>query len=610
MSVSIPEWLWSLAALPLLGLWAWLGARRRARDWQALGQGGRPARDGSALWLAAASCLALALAGPRWGRSDRPVTPGHDVVLAVDVSRSMGAEDAVPDRLGAAVAAARSLVAALGNREGERAAVVAFAGRGVLRCPLTANLGAVTDRLLSLRPGDVRPGGTDLGAGLDAALDAFDDQDRDGGRTVVLFSDGEDHARRWRYAAERLRARGIVVHTVALGDAEAGHPVPSRPEPGAEPIRERGSVVLSKRSDESLAAIARETGGVFLPLGLAAADLGRLYATRIEPAATARRRAVESAGRAERFPLFLAVALLFGLAASWPGRPRPYARRGRDRGRGRSRGRVAAGLAGAVALGLGIGAGPGDDPAAAVRAGRRAYQAGRFDEALTHFRRAQRLAPGRAVPAYDAAAALFQLGRFPEAMALYADARTCADADAALRTRIDYALGNTALALGDLPRALRHYDDCLASTARGPGLDRVRGDAAVNRRFVEAQARNPFPAPSSDDAPRGTGPSPRGPGEGQDKGKGERPSGRPGGEPSRTDEGGGGAIPPPGDQSPPPGARGAGGAGGSATGHAPPRAGSPGEQLDRALDNVREARRRRLDELPPARGGDGEERDW
>src|SRR4051812_49065170 len=173
-----PEMLWLLASFPLLLAWAVRGWRRRRDAWSALGQGGRLRREGGGGWLVAILCLVLALAQPRWGRSPLPAPPpGHDVVLLVDVSRSMGAQDAVPDRLGVAVEAAGSLLGALGRGSGNRVAVVAFAGRGRLRCPLTENLGAADDVLRALRPGEVLPGGTDLGAGLEAALEAFDEQD-------------------------------------------------------------------------------------------------------------------------------------------------------------------------------------------------------------------------------------------------------------------------------------------------------------------------------------------------------------------------------------------------------------------------------------------------
>ena len=112
-----PELLWALMILPGLVLWAISGRSRRARDWRALlAQRGRVPRDGTVLLIGCAACLIVAMAQPRWGRlAAPPVPPGHDVVLMVDVSRSMGVEDAVPNRLAAAIEAAESLVNALAS---------------------------------------------------------------------------------------------------------------------------------------------------------------------------------------------------------------------------------------------------------------------------------------------------------------------------------------------------------------------------------------------------------------------------------------------------------------------------------------------------------------
>jgi len=578
MTLAHPERLWLLAVLPLLTLVAAAGGARRLRDWAALGQGGRPSRERSRLWLASLGALAVALAGPRWGRSAAPpLPPGRDVVIAVDVSRSMGALDAVPDRLGVAVESAESLVSAFAGSGGDRVAVVAFAGRGVLRCPLTANLGAAVQTLHTLRPGGVRPGGTDLGAGLDAALDAFDDQDRAGGRSVVIVSDGEDHAGRWRAAADRLRDRGVVAHAVAVGDDRQGHPVPGRADGPSEPLRYQGVEVLSRRSDEALSAIARATGGAFVPLGLATIDLGRLYRTRIEPAARDRVGAPEAPEPGERFAPFLLAALGLGLLACRPARLRPAP-------------------AGAWVFWFAVvllatpGAAPRDDPAAVVAEGRAAYASGRYAEALDAFRRAERLAPASPVPRFDAGAALFQLGRYAEALAAYLDARTHARADSPLRTKIDFALGNTALALGDPAAAIGHYDDCLASTAAGAEADRVRQDAAANRLFAEEQVRR---TPAPDD---GGGDSPKEqPGDRGDDGKGSENQG--------SEPGGEGEGPP---TESPSGRRGAGGAGGE--GPAPPAPGSPEGRLARALENVREARDRRIVETTEPDASNG--KDW
>ncbi len=267
--------------LPILVLWAIRARLRRRRAWEALAQRGRAPREGALWWLSAFAFLILAIAQPKWGRLGSTRPPGHDAILVVDVSRSMGAEDAVPNRLAVAVEAAEGLVNALAWKQANRAAVVAFAGRGVLLCPLTENLGAVIDTLHRLRPGAVRPGGTDLGAGLDAALEAIGPEEHAQGQAIVVFSDGEDLADRWRSRLDRLRQYEVVVHAVTIGDPDQGHPVPS----GAvdKPLLYRGEPVLSKRLDGALEAIAHETGGAMIRLGLTAGDLGVLYRTRIEP---------------------------------------------------------------------------------------------------------------------------------------------------------------------------------------------------------------------------------------------------------------------------------------------------------------------------------------
>jgi Ca-activated chloride channel family protein len=584
-----------MLAVPLLVGLGLIGRARRRRDWAVLGQPGRPAGEGWAGWVAAAVCLVVALAQPRWGNPARsPLPPGHDVVVAVDVSRSMGCGDVVPDRLGRAVELASGLVEELGSRPGDRVAVVAFAGRAVAKCPLTTSLGAVLERLRSLRPGDVRPGGTDLAAALDGAADAFDDQEHTGGRVVVILSDGEDHPAAWPAALARLRERdpGVVVHAVAISDQANGHPVPLRPRsgPGFEPLRYQGEVVASRRTDLALEAIATATGGAFLPLGLATADLGRLYRERIEPVALARRAGSRGSEPAERYGVFVLAALGLGLAASRPG----WHRSGPGRG-----GVFLAALA-AVTATAGAGpqagrlGGPSDaaSPARLVAAGRAAFDAGRFHDALVAFTQAAARAPSDPIPRYDVAAAAFQLGLYAQAFDDYSAARP--RADAALRTRIDYALGNTALALGDLAGAIRHYDDCLASTAPGPPLDEVRRRAAANRKFVEDLTRQVS-------QPSGSGPAPR-------------PSGRPkGGDASGEPGPGDRTAPPPpglGDGSTPPSAprRGPGGGAGSAR-STPPAPGSLEDRLDSALENIREALHHRLDE-PPAAEESRDTRDW
>ena len=581
-----PDRLWLLAVLMPMAAWVARGSRRRAREWEALGQSGRPPGNGARGWLTSMALVILALAQPRWGRIAGPDAPaGHDVVLLVDVSRSMAAEDAVPDRLGVAIESGSSLLKALETGPGNRASVVAFAGRGVVRCPLTSNLEAATDVLKALRAGEVQPGGTDLGAALDEAIGAFDEEEHADGRTIVIFSDGEDHVGSWASQVDRLRAAGIIIHSVAIGDPERGHPVPSSGRGTSKPGRE--PEVETRRSDLAFEAISKATGGAVIPLGLASADLGSLFRDRIEPIAKRRRLDIHLTERVERFPAFLLPAIGFGLVGSWPGLAR---RRGR---------RLAFSTLAVALLSLGAGS-PGETAAGLVARGQRAYASGKFAEALEAFDRAIALEPKAAVPRFDAASALFQLRRFPEAIARYEEARE--RGDAGLSIKIDYALGNAYLAQGDISEALARYDVCLESTLGGGAFDAVRQDAAINRAFAASRQKPP------PEQPEAGGPNPPG-------SRRNRPPPRPSGD-DRGDTDPSNPTPPPDDRRGPgseggspsnPRARGAGGAGGS--GQAPPPAGSPEARLDSALKDVREARHRRPPAPPPSRSN-GLGKDW
>ena len=105
-------------------------------------------------------------------------------------------------------------------------AVVAFAGNAEPRCPLTERTDAAADALRTLRPGEVQPGGSDLGGAFLAALDAFDPQEPAEGRSIVVLTDGEDLSGSWPSLYKRLQAARVIIHGVTFGDARRGHPIP------------------------------------------------------------------------------------------------------------------------------------------------------------------------------------------------------------------------------------------------------------------------------------------------------------------------------------------------------------------------------------------------
>ena len=178
-----------------------------------------------------------------------------------------------------------------------------------------------------------------------------------------------------------------------------------------------------------------------------------------------------------------------------------------------------------------------------------------------------------------------------------------------LRTKIDYALGNTVLMLGDVAGAVEHYDNCLASTAVGAGLDAVRQDAAINRQFALEQA-----PPSI--APQGESDRDQSPSRKRNRPPGARKRGDGGNEPTPDDSSGTGQEPDgsnsqgEADNRPAKGRRRTGGGGGAS--NVPPGSpgGSPDDRLDNALDQIRDAQHRRLPEDSPAESSGDGRKDW
>ncbi len=338
-----PEWLAAVLALTLatglaLDLARWRARRRQTR----LGVAGptAPAERDLAL-LVATAALGMALLGPRLGEpsATQPVR-GVDVVFLVDVSRSMDARDVPPSRLVRARRAVESLLERL--HPGDRAALAAFGERGVLLTPLTPDRDALAELLSALDTDLIHPAGSNLGAGVEAALEAFE---AGGERPGVVFvlSDGEDPEARRELGAAAARRAGVRVVAAALG-TEAGAGVPDR---GA-PLREAsGRTVVTRRRAERLARLADATAGEILRADAwGALDWGRaLAAIRREGGGAAGGEATLRLPAVSVLP-FAGAAFALLLIEVWP----PAG--------GRARRRRTAALALVACLGLGSGPAP------------------------------------------------------------------------------------------------------------------------------------------------------------------------------------------------------------------------------------------------------------
>jgi Ca-activated chloride channel family protein len=281
MQFGNPASFWLLALTPVLAVflvWAFR-ARRRALErfasqplLQRLAKSVRPVarRWKAVLIVTVVTLAALALTQPRWGFEWREVKhKGVDVLVLLDVSKSMLTEDVRPNRLTQAKYAVQDLLEKL---RGDRIGLVAFAGTAFVQCPLTVDYEAFR---LTLKDADTRiipRGGTAIGTAIRTALKAFEaGEGRD--RAIVLITDGEETESDALAAADEAAKAGVKMYAIGVGTAE-GELIPVR-EDGKpmEFLKDReGSVVKSRLDEEALKQLALKTGGIYVRS--AAGDFG------------------------------------------------------------------------------------------------------------------------------------------------------------------------------------------------------------------------------------------------------------------------------------------------------------------------------------------------
>jgi Ca-activated chloride channel family protein len=215
------------------------------------------------LLLLGVTFLALSLARPQWGNKQELIErKGLDVVVAVDVSLSMLAEDIKPDRLSRSKQEIQRFAERL---NGDRVALVAFAGDAFLQCPLTSDYGAFRIFLDVLDPTLIDAPGTDLARAMQVGLRAYPKTSGTGKhRVMILLTDGEDHGGRALKVAQQAAEQGVVIYTVGIGSV-TGVPIPVTGDNGAKSYKtdKQGRVVSTRMDPELLMQIARATGGKF-----------------------------------------------------------------------------------------------------------------------------------------------------------------------------------------------------------------------------------------------------------------------------------------------------------------------------------------------------------
>jgi Ca-activated chloride channel family protein len=467
-------WLW---AVPLLAV-LWLAlrlweAKGRTRLRGLLGdradehvEGRRPLLLGwdRFLLLAGLFWLLIALARPQWGASEVTVTQrGSDVVVVLDISNSMLAEDVAPSRL---ERAKTELGSFLTRVQESRIGLVFFAGAAFVQCPLTLDYGTA-DMFLKMADTDLlSEQGTNIGAALAAARQLLakgrEGESGEGFQAIVLVTDGEDLEGQWEKEAETCQKEGIRLIPVGVGSTEGGliPAVDRQGRPAGFLKDDEGNVVTTHLNLEAMEKLGAIGGAGTFRLGVDGLAGDRLY----RELQRLGRRDLEDrrvSAYQERFvwPLLMAIVCLvlrLGL--------RPWRRAA-----------VLPLLVVLVGFGGAVPASAADlvrDGAAVAAEGRRLYGQGDFEGALSAFEGAVVQAPGDPVLSLAVGETLFRLGRFPEATKEFERVLTLTD-DQDLRAEALYNRGTAALAGGDAKSAIKDLRDALA-------IDPAQQDAALN----------------------------------------------------------------------------------------------------------------------------------
>ncbi len=256
----------------------------------------------------AVSLMVCALARPQVGSKLREVTvSGGELMLAVDVSNSMLAQDFAPNRLERTKYAIGRL---LDESEHDRVGLVVFAGDAYVQLPITADYTVAKSFVDAISPSMVSRQGTAIGKAIDVAASGFSSSETSS-KAIILVTDGENHEDDAISAARRAAERGITIYTIGIGTPQ-GAPI----EIGGELMKdERGEMVVSKLDETTLQRIAAETDGAYVRSTAQSVGLAEIVG-EIRRSTEGEHTAMMFDQWGEMYAWFLGAGLIF-LLAGW-----------------------------------------------------------------------------------------------------------------------------------------------------------------------------------------------------------------------------------------------------------------------------------------------------
>ncbi len=314
-----PDILYALLVIPLLAVIFWMMLRWKKRALEKYGERsviGRLLPDVSknrivtkfVLLMLALVFLILGLSNPQVGsKLVEAERKGIDVVVALDVSNSMLAEDIKPNRLERAKQAISKLVDKMGN---DRIGIVIFAGKAYTQLPITTDYSAAKLFLTTVSTKDVPTQGTAIGDAIDLAVKAFDDDTHS--RAIIIITDGENHEDDAIKAAENAAAKGIRVYTIGMGLAE-GAPIPVydkyNRKVGYKKDRQ-GNTVITRLNESVLQQIAAAGKGIYVRANNTTTGLKKIY-DNINKLEKTKFESKMFSDYESRFQYFIALSLVF-----------------------------------------------------------------------------------------------------------------------------------------------------------------------------------------------------------------------------------------------------------------------------------------------------------
>ena len=215
------------------------------------------------VWCLAIACIAIALVNPKIGTKLETVKrEGVDVVFAVDVSKSMLAEDVAPNRLEKSKQLVTQII---NNLASDRIGIIAYAGKAFPQLPITTDYAAAKMFLQNMNTDMLSSQGTAINAAINLAKTYYDDEEQTN-RVLIIISDGEDHSEQAAQVAEEANEEGIRILTIGVG-ATKGAPIPIKDRNGRilnYKKDQNGETVVTRLNEETLINIADQAKGTYI----------------------------------------------------------------------------------------------------------------------------------------------------------------------------------------------------------------------------------------------------------------------------------------------------------------------------------------------------------